>query len=117
MAAGHIILARAADGSVTATAEDGSSEPVDDVGEYIVARPGIRWVWDDTTRWYPALLARRIRIERCHDLRLCHVILRNSALTAQSALATAPTGAWDEPFEPVEGGDGLFDLREPVVLD
>ncbi|MCU1508547.1 MAG: polymerase [Glaciihabitans sp.] len=54
-----------------------------------------RWVWDDTSRWYPQLLAAGVRVERCVDLRLCHVILRNSALTAGSELATAERGPWD----------------------
>src|SRR5687768_11714312 len=25
-----------------------------------------RWVWDDTARWYPPLLAAGTRVERCH---------------------------------------------------
>ena len=45
-----------------------------------------RWVWDDTSRWYPRLLAAGVRVERCVDLRLCHVILRHSELTAESEL-------------------------------
>ncbi|MCU1424714.1 MAG: polymerase [Microbacteriaceae bacterium] len=54
-----------------------------------------RWVWDDTTRWYPQLLAAGLRLERCVDLRLSHAILRGSTLTAASRLARAPRGAWD----------------------
>ena len=54
-----------------------------------------RWVWDDTARWYPRLLEARVRIERCVDLRLSHAILRNSAVTARSRLATAPACSWD----------------------
>src|SRR5665647_2685453 len=27
----------------------------------------LRWVWDDTSRRYPALLAAGVRVERCHD--------------------------------------------------
>ncbi|MDO9397691.1 MAG: bifunctional 3'-5' exonuclease/DNA polymerase [Herbiconiux sp.] len=54
-----------------------------------------RWVWDDTARWYPELLAAGVRVDRCVDLRLCHAILRASALTADSALATAPSNSWD----------------------
>ena len=37
---------------------------------------GPRWVWDDTARWYPPLLAVGVRVERCHDLRLGHHLLR-----------------------------------------
>ena len=62
------------------------------------AEPGMiaaRWVWEDTAHIYPTLLAAGIRVERCHDLRLCHVILKNSALTATSDLALAAPGRWD----------------------
>lgn len=41
-----------------------------------------RWVWNDAPRWYPALLAEGVRVARCHDLRLCHAILRDSAFIA-----------------------------------
>ena len=41
-----------------------------------------RWVWDDTARRYPPLLAAGVRVERAHDLRLCHAILRASARCA-----------------------------------
>ena len=54
-----------------------------------------RWVWDDTSRWYPRLLEARIRVERCVDLRLSHAILRNSSLTTGSALAAAASSSWD----------------------
>lgn len=56
-----------------------------------------RWVWDDTARRYPTLLAAGVRVERAHDLRLCHAILRGSAYCAGSALAAAPRGPWDAP--------------------
>jgi DNA polymerase I len=39
-----------------------------------------RWTWDDTARWYPALLREGVRVERCWDLRLGHDILRRSPL-------------------------------------
>ena len=54
-----------------------------------------RWVWDDTGHTYPLLLSAGIRVERCHDLRLCHVILKNSALTQSSELALAAPDRWD----------------------
>ncbi|MEO7122058.1 MAG: bifunctional 3'-5' exonuclease/DNA polymerase, partial [Lacisediminihabitans sp.] len=78
-----------------------------------------RWVWDDTSRWYPPLLKAGVRIERCVDLRLSHVILRNSELTASSALATADIGSWDRgaaeaPHQ--ERGDTLFDFDAVVAL-
>jgi DNA polymerase-1 len=72
-----------------------------------------RWVWDDTSAWYPELLAAGIRVDRCFDLRLCHAILRSSVLTAASALATAPQGVWDAPPPASARPDrdaALFDL-------
>lgn len=59
--------------------------------------PGIRWVWDDTAIWYPPLLESGVRVERCHDLRLARVILRNSEFTADTEFAKAVPTVWDEP--------------------
>jgi DNA polymerase-1 len=76
-----------------------------------------RWVWDDTSRWYPVLLGAGVRIERCVDLRLSHAILRNSALTASSRLATAESNSWDRAAqETIEQLDdhALFELDEPM---
>ncbi|AEG44628.1 bifunctional 3'-5' exonuclease/DNA polymerase [Isoptericola variabilis] len=85
-----------------------------------------RWTWDDTNRWYPALLRAGVRVDRAHDLRLAHRILRGSALAAGSALATAPPGPWDA-MEPAPAGDApepgrrapqpdaLFELTAPAA--
>jgi DNA polymerase-1 len=79
-----------------------------------------RWVWDDTTRWYPQLLAAGVRVERCVDLRLSHAILRGSSLTAGSALARAPRGPWDAATpladRPQTHG-ALFDLDDEPTTD
>jgi DNA polymerase-1 len=79
-----------------------------------------RWVWDDTTRWYPQLLAADVRVERCVDLRLSHAILRGSSLTAGSALARAPRGPWDAATpladRPQTHG-ALFDLDDEPTTD
>ena len=66
-----------------------------DLATWVAARePGRpRWVWNDTARWYPPLLAAGVRVERCVDLRLCHTILRNAVASAGSALATAERDA------------------------
>jgi DNA polymerase-1 len=119
----HLILARTDEG-VVATGDDGAVEPVDDVVAYVARREAEhpRWVWDDTTRWYSELLAAGVRVARCHDLRLCHLILRGSALTAASTLATGEPNGWDAPFtqERPAADDALFDLAEerpPQVLD
>lgn len=74
-----------------------------------------RWVWDDTSRWYPGLLAAGVRVERCVDLRLSHAIIRHSALTAESPLAAAPATNWDLPIvaeQVIKQEHALFDFTE-----
>ena len=46
-----------------------------------------RWVWDDTARWYPSLLAAGVRVSRCHDLRLGHHLLRRAPAVDRDLLA------------------------------
>nr|WP_237280343.1 bifunctional 3'-5' exonuclease/DNA polymerase [Subtercola vilae] len=70
-----------------------------------------RWVWADTGIRYPGLLAHGVRVERCHDLRLTHAILRASSLTAASALAAGPRSAWDAPLMPSDGVPGSASSR------
>ncbi|MFI2365408.1 bifunctional 3'-5' exonuclease/DNA polymerase [Promicromonospora sp. NPDC019610] len=88
----------------------------------------VRWTWDDTNGWYPALLAEGVRVDRAHDLRLAHAVLRASALSAHTALAEAGPTAWDRltPIPPPggptaaalvrpdrhPGAEALFDLGE-----
>lgn len=73
----------------------------------------VRWVWADTARWYPDLLAAGVRVARCHDVRLCHAILRDSELVAAEA-PVRTSAVWDAaPF--VAGADSapaLFDLGD-----
>ncbi|MHB1173472.1 MAG: bifunctional 3'-5' exonuclease/DNA polymerase, partial [Lacisediminihabitans sp.] len=74
-----------------------------------------RWVWDDTSRWYPPLLTAGVRVERCVDLRLSHAILRASELTSFSALARAEPSSWDRAsLDVVEraSDEALFDFDE-----
>ncbi len=59
--------------------------------------PDVRWVWDDTARWYPAVLRAGGRVARCVDLRLGRRLLRQALATRGSALATAPEDALDAP--------------------
>ena len=63
-----------------------------------------RWVWAETQLVYPALLDAGVRVERCHDLRLCAAILDRSTLTEQlrsSGRSSRPT--WLAPG-PAEAG-------------
>ncbi|NYE38236.1 DNA polymerase-1 [Nocardioides cavernae] len=67
---------------------------------------GPRWVWDDTARWYPALLAAGVRVARCHDLRLCRRVLSRAPAVDQSLLRGEDAELWDglapaQPSEPV----------------
>ena len=74
--------------------------------------PPPRWVWSDTATWYPPLLAAGVTVARCWDLRLCHAILRASALTAHTSFASADASVWDQPRTQT-GADRLFDLEPP----
>ncbi|WP_372595630.1 bifunctional 3'-5' exonuclease/DNA polymerase [Actinotalea sp.] len=101
-------------GSPTATTEVAVADLPAAVAGREPAQP--RWVWDDTAGWYPPLLAAGVRVRRCHDLRLCHRILRGSALAAGSTLAMAPLGPWDERAAEegtsTAGAPSLFDAFE-----
>lgn len=57
--------------------------PAHGLSEFVAEREKVaarapRWVWHDTAARYPALLVAGVRVARCHDLRLCHQILRSS---------------------------------------
>lgn len=104
----HLVLRRV-DGGVLATpltdagTPDGEPVRLDEPGlaAFVASReaPGVRWVWDDTARWYPAVLAAGGRVGRCIDLRLCRRILRTALAARGSVLATAPVDAWDAPVQ------------------
>jgi DNA polymerase-1 len=112
----HIVVG-AAPGGVVLTPDVGAAETVAE--HDLAARvreldaETTRWVWDDTSRWYPPLLDAGVRVGRCVDLRLCHAILRHSSLTRDSPLATAAGSAWDSPPRQQREPDGaLFSLED-----
>ncbi|TPX03614.1 bifunctional 3'-5' exonuclease/DNA polymerase, partial [Schumannella luteola] len=77
-----------------------------------------RWVWADTARWYPALLAGGVRIDRSVDLRLGRAILRNASATVATALARSPRDRWDASRSPdTAPSEALFELDEPQPDD
>jgi DNA polymerase-1 len=77
-------------------------------------RTPVRWVWNDTTRWYPALLDAGVRVERCTDLRLTHAVLRRSPFVHQPLLVDGRTPDWDA-LQPVTATDpALFPLEDPA---
>lgn len=94
-----------------ADASEISRSVTTDDGLAVLAReadPDIRWVWTDTNRWYPRLLASGVTVQRCHDLRLCRAILRTRAGDDAAAIESS---AWNAPAaEPDAGLDTLFDL-------
>lgn len=88
----------------------------DEGGEVLVAEAALpaavaereaehpRWVWTETARWYPALLAAGVRVERCHDLRLAEAILAGID-------GRRPRTGWGA--APVAVTDTLFELAAP----
>jgi len=117
----YIVLSRTPTGALARALGDdgtpiGDPEPVDDLIAFVERRERDRprWVWDDTRRWYPQLLAGGVRVERCVDLRLSHAIIRGSTLTAESSLARGPRSAWDYTLvidEPRVRDTALFDFE------
>ncbi|WP_227873020.1 bifunctional 3'-5' exonuclease/DNA polymerase [Brachybacterium ginsengisoli] len=79
----------------------------------IEAEHSPRWVWSDAAAWYPRLLAAGVTLERCHDLRLVHRILRHSELVREADGLRA-ADEWDTPLDPYEPpretGATLFDI-------
>ncbi|WGD37842.1 bifunctional 3'-5' exonuclease/DNA polymerase [Lysinibacter sp. HNR] len=75
----------------------------------------VRWVWSDTSYWYPKLLRQSVEVLRCHDLRLCHVILKNSEWTRGASRFEAPNPLWEgiaTPSAANTGANTLFDGEE-----
>ncbi|TQJ32107.1 bifunctional 3'-5' exonuclease/DNA polymerase [Microbacterium sp. SLBN-146] len=71
-----------------------------------------RWVWSDAPQWYGPIVAAGHRVARCHDLRLVHAILRDSALVRPEAPVKDPS-SWDSPpAEQDTRGATLFDLAD-----
>ncbi|MDE0547048.1 bifunctional 3'-5' exonuclease/DNA polymerase, partial [Microbacterium sp. C7(2022)] len=86
--------------------------PDDSIAEWIgrvEAESAPRWVWNDTVEWYPQLLAAGVRVARCHDLRLAHVVLRHAA-TVGAADEVFVDPRWNVPARTAETrGPTLFD--------
>src|SRR4051794_37719567 len=78
------------------------------VQEREVDRP--RWVWDDTARWYPSLLAAGVRVERCHDLRLAHHLLRRAPAVDRRLLDGDQSEHWDRLGPSLPSDPALFSV-------
>lgn len=88
----------------------------DAVRHHETSRP--RWVWDDTNNWYPTLIAAGVRVDRCHDLRLCRAILRNAESSGAFSTAALAIDQWDAapkdaPAAAASGGAALFEFEDP----
>ncbi|WP_167139482.1 bifunctional 3'-5' exonuclease/DNA polymerase [Diaminobutyricimonas sp. TR449] len=120
----HIILSKTPDGillsSIDSAAEVTHRETVTPAALPAVVREREherpRWVWSHTALWYPPLLASGVTVERCVDLRLSHVILRGSELTADSEIAQSAASGWDESAAPLSD-PGLFELEPSQELE
>nr|WP_246298972.1 bifunctional 3'-5' exonuclease/DNA polymerase [Nocardioides panaciterrulae] len=71
-----------------------------------------RWVWDDTARWYPPLLAAGVRVGRCHDLRLGRQLLRRAPAADARLLVGPESEHWDRLRPAVAFETGLFAVDE-----
>ena len=96
---------------------DGGTErevAVADLPAYVRAREvdGPRWVWDDTARWYPALLAAGVRVERCHDLRLGHHLLRRAPAVDVQHLEGEQSEHWDRLGPSARSDPVLFSIDD-----
>ncbi len=92
---------------------DGDAElevAVADLAAYVSAREvdAPRWVWDDTARWYPSLLVAGVRVERCHDLRLGHHVLRRAPAVDMRRLEGEQSEHWDRLGPSTQSDPGLF---------
>jgi DNA polymerase-1 len=92
---------------------DGDLERVlaaSDLPAYVQAREvdRPRWVWDDSARWYPSLLAAGVRVERCHDLRLCHHLIRRAPAVDVRLLDGEQAEHWDRLGPSARSDPALF---------
>lgn len=100
-------------------AVDGGSErelALADLPAYVEAREAeageTRWVWDDTARWYPPLLAAGVRVGRCHDLRLGHHLLRRAPAVDQQLLEGEQSEHWDRLGPSAPSAPTLFSIDD-----
>ncbi|WP_418276590.1 bifunctional 3'-5' exonuclease/DNA polymerase [Isoptericola jiangsuensis] len=130
---GSVVLGAGTTGTPAGAGPDGGAARVDpgDLPATVAdleADQHPRWTWGDTNDWYPALLGGGVRVDRAHDLRLAHRILRLASGTATSALATAPPSTWDSLAPALAGvtradtvrapqAESLFDAPTPAPRD
>src|SRR4051794_1705574 len=87
-----------------------------DLPAYVEAREegSPRWVWDDTARWYPSMLAAGVRVARCHDLRLGHHLLRRAPAVDVRMLEGEQSHYWDRLGPSTPSDPALFSIDHTV---
>src|SRR5699024_10285995 len=76
----EFVRAREAESRESGARESGARESGARESSREPGRTPPRWVFSDTPKWYPPLLADGVGIDRCDDLRLAHAILARSEL-------------------------------------
>lgn len=119
----HVIVGAGEQGRIALVDPDRAAEPLAvvtpdrlaDAVRELEMREHPRWVWTETRRWYPRLLEAGVRVERCHDLRLCGAVLDRST-TTEAARATErhPRPAWLPPGPAEAGSAGADATSAPV---
>lgn len=107
----RIRLSRLPGDRVLVSDDDGAREvAVGDLPPLVREREAAspRWVWDDTARWYPALLAAGVRVGRCHDLRLCRRLLAHAPAVDPGLLAGEDARLWERLRPAVASEPALF---------
>ncbi|MCW2814306.1 MAG: polymerase family protein with 3-5-exonuclease and polymerase domain, partial [Nocardioides sp.] len=116
---GRVALSRRPDDRVLVVDGDDEVElPLSDLPTYVAEREADapRWVWDDTARWYPPLLAAGVRVQRCHDLRLAHHLLRRAPAVDAQLLHGEESDLWDRLGPTVPSHPTLFSANESEHL-
>jgi DNA polymerase-1 len=111
----RVWLSRLPGERVLAIDGDGQRElPLADLASYVGEREvdAPRWVWDDTVRWYPSLLAGGVRVQRCHDLRLGHHLLRRAPAVDAQLLVGDQSAHWDRLGPSVPSDPALFSIDD-----
>ncbi|WP_309980151.1 bifunctional 3'-5' exonuclease/DNA polymerase [Agromyces sp. 3263] len=91
----------------------GGDEHLPEVMRRLEAQHRPRWVWVDARAFYPVLLDAGVRVERCHDLRLCAAILDHAVATEQArSSGRYPRPDW-VPAGPSEAGSDVGGQPRP----
>ncbi|SDD02774.1 bifunctional 3'-5' exonuclease/DNA polymerase [Nocardioides lianchengensis] len=111
----RIALSRLPDERVLVVEEERELElAMADLPSYVERREpdAPRWVWDDTARWYPPLLAAGVRVARCHDLRLAHHLLRRAPAADAGLLVGEQSAHWDRLGPSTPSDPALFSVDD-----